>query len=249
MSNTALLQRFERNTRGRDLIVGDIHGCFSRLQAALSAFQFHPDAGDRLFSVGDLVDRGPESHASLEWIAQPWFHAVQSNHEDMAIRWGKRDCQMDPMVYAANGGAWNIGNMPEERAEFSVAFDDLPIAIEIETSEGIVGIVHADCPFASWTSLRTALLATDLKNSERRHLRDMCMWDRSRIQSKFTGGVKDIRAVVVGHTPLERVEVLGNVYHIDTKGWHPNGKGFTLLNAATLTYETLPPQELLWEAA
>lgn len=71
------------------------------------------------------------------------------------------------------------------------------------------------------------------------------MWDRSRIQSKFTGGVKDIRAVVVGHTPLERVEVLGNVYHIDTKGWHPNGKGFTFLNAATLTYETLPPQELL----
>jgi serine/threonine protein phosphatase 1 len=60
--------------------VGDIHGHFQRLQQCLEAVGFDP-AVDRLFSVGDLVDRGPHSEAALDWLAQPWFHAVQGNHE------------------------------------------------------------------------------------------------------------------------------------------------------------------------
>lgn len=39
---------------------GDIRGCFNRLQAGLELLGFDPDK-DRLFSVGDLVDWGPES--------------------------------------------------------------------------------------------------------------------------------------------------------------------------------------------
>ena len=72
-------QRFlkiPRNERGRDFAVGDVHGHFSRLQEGLDRLGFDP-ARDRLFSVGDLVDRGPENEAALEWLAQPWFHAVQ----------------------------------------------------------------------------------------------------------------------------------------------------------------------------
>ena len=34
---TKYVQRFERNQTGRDLIVGDIHGHFTKLQAALDA--------------------------------------------------------------------------------------------------------------------------------------------------------------------------------------------------------------------
>jgi serine/threonine protein phosphatase 1 len=78
------IAHFDRNTRGRDLIVGDIHGCFSRLGAHLNYLQFDP-ARDRLFSVGDLIDRGPESEHALEWLAQPWFHAVKGNHEEAAM--------------------------------------------------------------------------------------------------------------------------------------------------------------------
>lgn len=81
---TSFVQRFERNTTGRDLIVGDIHGCFTKLQAALDAVGFDRTV-DRLFSVGDLVDRGPESDQVLNWLGQPWFHAVMGNHEQMAV--------------------------------------------------------------------------------------------------------------------------------------------------------------------
>lgn len=79
--------RLPRNLKGRSLLVGDVHGQFSGLRAALERVGFNPDAGDRLISVGDLVDRGPESDAAIDWLAYPWFFPVRGNHEDMAIRW------------------------------------------------------------------------------------------------------------------------------------------------------------------
>lgn len=82
---TAYVHRYTQNTIGRDFAVGDIHGMFRLLQTELDGIGFDPLV-DRLFSVGDLVDRGPDSELALEWIAKPWFHAVQGNHEDMATR-------------------------------------------------------------------------------------------------------------------------------------------------------------------
>jgi len=40
--------------------VGDIDGCFSHLRRSLEAIGFDASV-DRLFSVRDLIDRGPES--------------------------------------------------------------------------------------------------------------------------------------------------------------------------------------------
>lgn len=88
--------RLAANTQGRDLAVGDIHGHFGRLVMCLEQAGFDP-AVDRLFSVGDLVDRGPYSEAALQWLDRPWFHAVQGNHEALAItylRGGRLDLQM-----------------------------------------------------------------------------------------------------------------------------------------------------------
>ncbi|MGB0713157.1 MAG: metallophosphoesterase, partial [Gammaproteobacteria bacterium] len=52
--------RLEHNEVGRDLIVGDIHGEFIALKDRLDELEFVPGR-DRLFSVGDLIDRGPNS--------------------------------------------------------------------------------------------------------------------------------------------------------------------------------------------
>ncbi|MGH8462894.1 MAG: metallophosphoesterase, partial [Pseudomonas sp.] len=53
------IERFAANHQGRDYAVGDIHGHFQRVWAQLMRAGFDPKV-DRLFSVGDLVDRGPE---------------------------------------------------------------------------------------------------------------------------------------------------------------------------------------------
>lgn len=233
----SLIKRFTRNTAGRDFAVGDIHGHFTRLQAALDAAGFDP-AVDRLFSVGDLVDRGPECRYVLTWLAKPWFHAVRGNHDDYVVRFDT--CDVGNWIY--NGGSWFAGLPTDEQQEYAVQFADLPLAIEVETANGLVGILHADCPVDDWRDLLSAM--------DSRNVRNACMWSRRRIEQGDDSEVAQIRAIVCGHTPLRKPVVLGNVYHIDTAGWLPDGSGyFTLLNLHTL--ETIPamPAKLDWEAA
>lgn len=238
----SFVKKFDRNTTGRDFAVGDIHGHFRALESVLDGICFDKTK-DRLFSVGDLVDRGPDSAWSLDWISEPWFHAVRGNHEDMAIRWPSGN--MDAANYAANGGAWNLSNPFDLQLEFSLAFDVLPVAIEVETEGGKIGIVHADCPFPTWRDFVVSLDDASMSNKMRKAVFEAALWSRERIQDEDRSGVPDIRALIVGHTPLKKPAVLGNVHYIDTGGWFRDGY-FTLINLATL--ETIPPmpKKLEW---
>lgn len=226
----ALCARIPRNTVGHDVIVGDVHGCFTKLRAALAAIGFSPAAGDRLLMVGDLVDRGPESLQALDWLLQPWVYAVAGNHEDMAVRWPNGN--MDPGNYAANGGSWMIALDQETQREVAASLSALPIAIELETSAGLVGIVHAECPLASWPEFIAMLEDPGLSRLRRNALIDSAQWARGRIESGFDDDVAGVRAVVVGHTPMHNWTSLGNTLYIDTMGWR--GGEFTLLSAETL---------------
>lgn len=48
------------NQNGRDFVVGDIHGHFAMLNELMEVVAFDRNV-DRLFAVGDLIDRGPNS--------------------------------------------------------------------------------------------------------------------------------------------------------------------------------------------
>jgi serine/threonine protein phosphatase 1 len=105
-----LHQRFPANTAGRDFIVGDMHGCLALFQAELDRIAFDP-AKDRVFSVGDLADRGPNSMGCLRLLREPWFHAVRGNHEAMLLDYAYPVAA--PYAYDSssglffrNGGRW-----------------------------------------------------------------------------------------------------------------------------------------------
>ena len=76
--------RLQSTAKGRDLVVGDLHGHRSLLEQELDRLGFDPSC-DRVLSVGDLIDRGPESFETLSLIDEPWFHAVLGNHELMLL--------------------------------------------------------------------------------------------------------------------------------------------------------------------
>ncbi len=227
-----MIQHFARNTTGRDLVVGDIHGYFTKLQQALDAAGFDPARGDRLFSVGDLVDRGPESAGVLDWLAQPWFHSVQGNHETMLIDFDRGE--MSAGHYAQNGGAWFIGMDLCTRPQYVRAVEQLPLAIEVETAAGLVGIVHADCPLASWADFAEALRTGAVTE----HQVTYAQWSRRRIDGRHKEGIKGAAAVIVGHTPIEQCGCLGNVIYIDTGAWIPGGGDFALIDAGTFDLAT-----------
>lgn len=226
-----LVHRFERNTKGRDFVIGDIHGCFTKAFDAIKEIGFNPDV-DRMFSVGDLVDRGPESERALD--LPEWLYPVSGNHEKMAIDYAEGIGESS--WYIANGGAWNVSNPKSAQEEYRNAFLSLPIAIEVETSSGLVGIVHANVPYSNWQLFTNALEGGE-SDSERDHVVVMAQWDRSRAEGLCTDNVKGVRAVVVGHTPMHEPQTIGNVIHIDTGGWLKESQGygkFTILDLETL---------------
>lgn len=208
------IMHFAANTRGRDFAVGDIHGHFARLQKAIEQLGFNPLC-DRLFSVGDLIDRGPQSEECLQWLDQPWFFAVQGNHEVLAIQLDA-GIPLDEDNYRNSGGAWLLDASAQKRRLYAQRFCQMPIAMEVETAQGLIGLVHADCPFTSWRLLR-AYLRGELPRDKRTD--EICQWSRTRLKRNDRRGVGDVRAMIVGHTPLRVPKRLGNVYHIDTAGW------------------------------
>lgn len=208
----SVIKRFERNTNGRDFVVGDIHGCFDALRYGLEHVQFD-ERRDRLFSVGDLVDRGPSSEEAIDWIAKPWFHAVRGNHEQMAI--GVAAGRHDLDNYLANGGGWFLKLPDESQKLIAQALDTLPYLIEIDTSGGRVGIVHAEIHGDSWDEFAEALDGAE-SNNKRRRLHEIALWARTRITHNKKGLIRDLAYLYVGHTPVQRPVQLGNVRYIDT---------------------------------
>ena len=205
------------NEVGKDYVVGDIHGCFDLLRGALNVVGFNEDT-DRLFSVGDLVDRGPSSHEAIDWLDKPWFYAVRGNHEQMIIE--AYLGLIDQATHCVNGGTWWYCLSANSRGAVARVLGDLPYAIEIETKNGQYGIIHAEVPGDDWRAFKEVLLEMDKgkdapKNFE--HMERFALWGRYIIKGRSEfHGVKNIDRVYVGHTPLKEWQIRDNVYYIDT---------------------------------
>ena len=66
--------------------IGDVHACLPELNALLAAIDFHPQR-DRLWFVGDLINRGPDSLETLRFVRALGDRAtvVMGNHEGRAV--------------------------------------------------------------------------------------------------------------------------------------------------------------------
>lgn len=104
---TTFLKALPSNTEGRDFVCGDLHGMYNLLMEELNKVNFDQDE-DRLFSVGDLIDRGPDSMRCLSLLHETWFFATQGNHDRMLLCY----LGITPSLYHTgldfirNGGGW-----------------------------------------------------------------------------------------------------------------------------------------------
>lgn len=204
----------EPNTKGSDFFVGDIHGCFSTLEKLLDKAAFDPEV-DRLFSVGDLINRGSESHRAIEFLKQPWFYAVAGNHEVIFMDYmegGK--VRTRHLHYLVD---WVPHQTRKAMIELYEQIRALPIAITIESirqhsSVGRVGVLHANISHHTWNDFITDLV----KGGYESQTAYDAQWSRDRYNSSNAAIVSGVEAVYVGHKPVDHTKVLGNVYYIDT---------------------------------
>ena len=86
----------------RLLAIGDIHGCSRSLDTLLSAVAPEPD--DRIITLGDYVDRGPDSRGVLDRLlalqATGRLVALRGNHDVMLL---EARCGRDYLWLACGG--------------------------------------------------------------------------------------------------------------------------------------------------
>ena len=143
-------------------MVGDVHGEFPTLENLLAHVGFAPER-DRLFALGDLVDRGARSTDALAWMHSGRIAlSVRGNHEQMLLE----------RIEAAEGDLgerkpvmmhpWFTRDV--ERVgwtRWTAMICAMPIEATICTPAGSVGLVHATPTARHWNTMLAKLGAGD----------------------------------------------------------------------------------------
>jgi hypothetical protein len=117
------------------------------LERELDRLGFDPVC-DRVLSVGDLIDRGPESLQTLLLLEEPWFHAVVGIHELMLLNYldyysSRIHCKRS---FPAGSGSWINDALSHHRKLVSRMADriaSLPLSLHVD-SQVAFNVMHGD---------------------------------------------------------------------------------------------------------
>jgi serine/threonine protein phosphatase 1 len=199
-------------TTVRHLAIGDIHGCLTALKALERHVPFRPE--DRIVTLGDYVDRGPDSRGVLDWLierhGQGTLIPLIGNHELMML-----SARHDPYAleawlvsggdaalasYGAPGVPGRIEDVPKEHWAFLE--EETHPWHEIETHFFVHANAYADCPLEEQPD-------------------SVLYWERFDGQPPHESG----KVMVCGHTPQRsgRPLSIGHAICLDTAacrgGW------------------------------
>ncbi|PWW07660.1 metallophosphoesterase [Mangrovibacter plantisponsor] len=205
-----MYQRIDGRNWRHIYLVGDLHGCLAQFAGQLRKVRFDPWQ-DLVISVGDLIDRGPDSPGCLALIGKPWFRAVQGNHEVMALNslQNTRHDTESGFLWEMNGGRWfrQLNEAQKKQAEdLFQRCKHLPFIIELLTQDKRIIIAHADYPLPHW------VWQADVDPA-------LVVWSRERLQRNIQGKGEPIEgadAFYFGHTPLKTPLHFFNQHYIDT---------------------------------
>jgi Calcineurin-like phosphoesterase. len=190
-------------------VVGDVHGQYDKLMEQLEEVEFDRE-NDLLVSVGDLIDRGPDSAKMLTLLTEPWFTCVRGNHEDLATSAIEELEENAVGLWLYNGGTWILDIMPgverDKVIERLLSTADLPFVLEIECDTQKVVVAHAAYP-------------DDHYKFGKKVDTFACTWDRDRYLEYQRGGGKATKGAdlfIHGHNHTKEVEFYHNHIYIAT---------------------------------
>lgn len=172
-------------------VIGDIHGCAKTFEKMLE--QINPAPEDKIFLLGDYVDRGPDSKGVVDKIfnlVEDGFDVapIMGNHEYMLL--SARYSPIDLMQWDRNGSYSTLKSFKAAKPEdiprkYLDFFEDLPYYRQ--TDEFIIS--HASLDFEAEKPLEDII---------------SLLWARGdRVDKEKTGG----RRVICGHTPKTLSEI------------------------------------------
>jgi serine/threonine protein phosphatase 1 len=194
------------------VIIGDIHGCHKELVQLLEAL---PKDIEKIYSVGDLIDRGPESKKVVQECIDRGIICVRGNHEDMFLDFLDGCKRYSEGIFIQNGGGKTIRDYGGESFEIKGMYGssnhtsncEVPdnhlkfmkaMPYFIETDDFI--LTHGGVP--EW-------MGEDFRDKEPGSEVEL-MWNRGRTHGDL-GKVQ-----ISGHTPVQEPHLVKGAINIDT---------------------------------
>lgn len=122
------------------IVIGDIHGHYDALMSLLEAIA--PGEEDKIYFLGDLIDRGPKSAQVVEFVIQNNYRCLRGNHEEMLIGVFENDpvCPEAFQAWLHSGGHATVASynakIPPEHIDW---MRNLPLYLDL----GDIWLVHA----------------------------------------------------------------------------------------------------------
>lgn len=234
----------------RRLVIGDIHGCYSKFLEALNNAGFDPEE-DMLYSLGDLCDRGKQNREVVDYLMNlPHFRAVFGNHDIWLFSY-IQDRLKKRMMWGDEISCWMHNGGDSTQNAFSGCTEE-----ELLRYEDFLGKfqykIELDNAVLMHNPLFKDILEDDsevtLENCQNKCLvndpvYDIFVWDRSVARDLERGWGErfvrqDKKLIICGHTPFEEVmhsdklgvtcidtgSFIGVKFPAEACGWSHDGK-------------------------
>ena len=200
-------------------VFSDVHGHFGTLDRLLA--RVSPSSEDRIFMLGDMIDRGPEPLRVVQCCHDLSNTTVlMGNHEDLMLSYyAEPDNPVNQINWEINGAAptqQGLRSLPvEERVELATWLFTLPLYAQTEVGGRRYLLVHAGI------DPQRVVLPEDGVWSERavdemvaNQYRDDLMWIRDDFWGAPTGLVDEQGKgpiVIAGHTPTRYLDYMADL--------------------------------------
>jgi len=195
----------------RRLAIGDIHGCITALTSLIDLVELRQD--DKIITLGDYVDRGPNSRAVLEFVIELGkkhdLVALRGNHEIMMLDAREKRSWFEPWLQY--GGQETLRSYSEGRAE-SASFDNVPDShidfLEIQ----LVAFYECEAHFFVHANVEAHIPLSEQPDAA-------LYWKKYRDPERHCSG----KIMVCGHTPQKTGLPLSNGHSICIDTWAYGG--------------------------
>lgn len=114
----------------RIAVIGDIHGCIDELVELYAKLRLLSLCG--IYHAGDLVDRGPDSGAVIDFCRENGIQGVLGNHEESILGWWRR-YKEEGIVPNNKDKARTLSQLNDERVAYMQSLPKLHVFDQFKT--------------------------------------------------------------------------------------------------------------------